>query len=293
MPALLQSRARLQSLDSFRFHTRGNPLNAHNLLAILNPASTVKTLILEQDGFRSFIQVRVEDGKSRAQLDYLVPGENCESLEPELLEAAIKIAGNWGAQVLLADLPAESACQPLFKRLGFIHWAQQKVYRLDREKSSHKPQTFLWRTWTSADMPALELVYRSLVPGLFQMIEQLTRKAKLGLILQDEKGKCLGFVDYDEGPKGVWLQPFLLPELSGAQVIRDMLPCLHVLGMEPVYISARSYQPWAEAMLQSSGAELVSEQNLVVKYLAAPVPTAEAMKSFSLEKGRVESSFPM
>jgi len=282
----------LQSLDSFRFYTRGTPLNAHNLLSILNPSSTVKTLILEQDGHKSFIQVRVEDGKSRAQLDYLIPIEDCESLEPELLEGAIKIAGKWGAQVLLADLPFESACQPLFKRLGFSHWARQRIYRLDREKSSHQPLTYLWRTWTSADMPALEAVYRSLVPGLFQPIEQLTRKAKLGLILQDAKGKCLGFVDYDEGPKGVWLQPFLLAELSGAQVIRDMLACLHVLGMGPVYISVRSYQPWVEAMLQSTEAELVSEQNLVVKYLAAPVLAAESLKNFSLEKNRIESSFP-
>lgn len=240
----------------------------------------------------SFIQVRVEAGKSRAQMDYLIPSEDCENLEPELLEGAIKIAGKWGAQVLLADLPSESACQPLFKRLGFNHWARQKVYRLGRERSSHQPLTFSWRTWTSGDMPALEAVYRSLVPGLFQPIEQLTRKAKLGLILQDAKGKCLGFVDYDEGPKGVWLQPFLLPELSEAQVIRDMLACLHVLGMGPVYISARSYQPWVEAMLQSTEAELVSEQNLVVKYLAAPVLAAESLKNFSLEKNRIESSFP-
>ena len=292
MPALLQNKARLQSLDSFRLHTRGTPLNAHNLLAIFNPSSTVKTLILERDGKRSFIQVRVEDGKARAQLDYLIPKNEGESLEPELLEGAIKTAGSWGVQVLLADLPAESLSQPLFKRLGFIHWARQKVYRVSRRRSSGQPLTFPWRTWTNADMPMLEAVYRSLVPGLFQPIEQLTRKAKLGLILQDTKGKCLGFVDYDEGLKGIWLQPFLLPELNGEQVFQDALACLHVLGMGPIFISARSYQPWVEAMLQGSDSNLISEQNLLVKYIATPIPATETQQSFTMEKSRIESTFP-
>lgn len=288
----MQSGERLQSLDSFRYYTRGGPLNAHNLLAILNPSSTVKTLSLNQAGSKSFIQVRVEDGKARAQLDYLVPSEDCESLEPELLEGAIKTAGKWGAQVLLADMPVESPCQTLFKRLGFIHWAGQKVFQLEREKSRSESTEIPWRTWTSADMPALEAVYRSLVPALFQPIEQLTRKAKLGLILMSENGKCLGFVDYDEGPKGVWLQPFLLPEVNGANLFQAMLLRLQVFGMGPLYISARSYQPWLAEMLLNSGALLISEQNLLAKYLAAQVPAAEALKNFSLEKGRVESSFP-
>lgn len=248
---------------------------------------------MAQNGMRSYIRVRVEDGKSRAQLDYLIPNEDAESLDPQLLEAAIKVAGEWGAQVLLADLPLDFACQTIFKRLGFIHWARQKIYHLEHEKSSSRTLSFKWRTWTSADVPALDTVYRRLVPGLFQPIEQLTRKAKLGLILQDEKGRCLGFVDYDEGPKGIWLQPFLLPDLHGADVLRDMLTALHVLWKGPIYLSARSYQPWVDALAQSMGAELLSEQNLLVKYLAAPVLAVEALKSFSLEKGRIESSFPM
>ncbi len=242
---------------------------------------------------RSYIQVRVEDGKSRAQLDYLIANKDPESLDPQLLEAAIKVAGEWGAQVLLADLPSNSVFHSIFKRLGFIHWAGQKIYRLEKTKTSQKPLNHQWRIWTSADMPALEALYRSLVPGLFQPIEELTRKAKLGMILQDDKGRCLGYVDYDEGPKGIWLQPFLLPELNDADVIRDMISALHVLWKGPVYLSARSYQPWVDALAQSGSAELVSEQNLLVKYLAAHVPEAEALKNFRLEKGRVESSFPL
>lgn len=289
----MKGAARLQSLDTFRFYTRGNPLNAHNLLAILNPSSTVKTLTMAQNGQINFIQVRIEDGKSRAQLDYFLADKDSGCLEPQLLEAAIKVAGEWGAQVLLADMPSDSACLPLFKRLGFIHWAGQKIYRLEHNKASQKPLSYRWRTWTSTDISALEAVYHSLVPGLFQPIEQLTRKAKLGLILQDENDRCLGFVDYDEGPKGIWLQPFLLPELNDAVVIHDMFSALHILRNGPVFVSARSYQPWVEALAQSSGAEFISEQNLLVKYLAAPVPAAESLKNFRLEKGRIESSFPL
>ncbi len=293
MPLLLKSTARLQSLDTYRFYTRGNPLNTHNLLAFLNPSSTVKTLILSEDGRRSYIQVRVEDGRARAQLDYLVPGEGAESLNSVLLEAAIKVAGAWGAQVLMADLSSESTCQATFKRSGFIYWARQKIYRLRQTKISPNLHDYKWRTWTSTDVPALESVYRSLVPGLFQPIEQLTRKARLGLILQDKNGKCLGFVDYDEGPKGIWMQPFLLPELNNTDLLFDMLAALQSLRSVPIYLSARSYQPWVDVLAQNSGAELLSEQNLLVKYLAAPVPAAEALKNFRLEKGRIESSIPM
>lgn len=289
---MLKSTARLQSLDTYRFYTRGNPLNTHNLLAVLNPSSTVKTIVLNQEGLRSYIQVRVEDGKSRAQLDYLLPCEGVDELNPRLLEAAIKVAGEWGAQVLLTDLPSESACQSTFKRLGFIFWARQKIYRLDQAKSNRGPVNFKWRTWTSADIPALESIYRSLVPGLFQPIEQLTRKARLGLILQDDKGRYLGFVDYDEGPKGIWLQPFLLPELTDAELIRDILTALRTLRSVPIYLSARSYQLWVDALAQNAGATLLSEQNLLVKYLAAPVPTPEAVKDFRLEKSRIEGSIP-
>jgi hypothetical protein len=113
LPLLRQGSTRLQSLDAFRFYTRGNPLNLHNLLAILNPSSTVKTLIMDQDGLKSYVQVRVEDGKSRAQLEYLVPNQDSECLDSPLLETAIKVAGEWGAQALLADLPSNSTCQSL------------------------------------------------------------------------------------------------------------------------------------------------------------------------------------
>jgi hypothetical protein len=289
---LLKSTAQLQSLDTFRFYTRGNPLNTHNLLAVLNPSSTVKTVVLNQDGLRSYIQLRVEDGKSRAQLDFLIPCEGNDGLDPQVLEAAIKVAGEWGAQIILADLPSESGCQSTFKRLGFINWARQKIYGLNQAKSSSGPLNFSWRTWTGADVPALESIYRSLVPGLFQPIEQLTRKARLGLILQDEKGRCLGFVDYDEGPKGIWLQPFLLPELTDPDLINNMLTTLHPIRSLPFYLSARSYQPWVDALAQNAGANLLSEQNLLVKYLAAPIPAADALKEFRLKKNRIESSIP-
>ncbi|MEA4811589.1 MAG: hypothetical protein VB108_03345 [Anaerolineaceae bacterium] len=291
---LLQYLPGLQSLDTFRFYTRGFPLNPHNLLACFKPSSSVKTLVYESSGsLQGSIQIRMEQSNLWAQLTYMLAEKGYDAVLSELLEESVRVCGSWGAQALLCDLPADSPFLDCFKKCGFTLWAKQRIYQMQPSASSAQSLQFAWRTWTSADIPAMEKLYRSLVPGLFQNLEQLSRKAKLGLILKDEQGKCMAFADYDEGPKGVWLQPFIMPQMDEPQLLWDMLAALKPLGKLPVYLSARSYQPWVDSLAQNAQGCIVSEQFLLVKYLAASVLTQHAVQSFGLEAKGVEGSLPL
>jgi len=104
-------------------------------------------------------------------------------------------------------------------------------------------------------MRAITSLYRGIVPGLFQPIEPLTRKAALGLVLFNPEGELIGYADLDYGPKGVWAQPVLSPEANDPQILSDLQKAIPDLKNRPVFWQRAPINPGWHPWLPNSPAK--------------------------------------
>jgi len=255
----------------------------------MSPAQSVLTFIVEnQDSPHQYAQLITRQNAERGQFSFVTgdPNSGNEGMV-ELLERVIREAGEWGVFHLLADLPEGEPFLEAFSRTGFRVWAHQRIYTLRQKDETNFPlkgaEVFNWRIWTHADLAAMAQLHRLVVPGLFQSIEPLTRRARLGLVVYDDKQTLLGYADLDSGPKGVWVQPVINPDMSDPRLLCDLLPKLPDVFGRPIYLAARSYQPWTQNMAEQLGGAEVTSQTLLVRYLAKPKLAYEPERDFAFE----------
>ncbi|NLW71352.1 MAG: hypothetical protein GXY37_00465 [Chloroflexi bacterium] len=266
----------MHSLDCLRLVTHGTPLTLHNLLAHLSPAQNAISYVQEEKGAQNlYAQVLQRKFAMGGQFSFITWRQEADAQRMiELIERVISTAGEWGVYYLLADLPEEEPFPEAFAAAGFRVWTHQRIY-LMRQADIQKTQQetapkYAWRTWTSADIPAMQQLYRMVVPGLFQNIEPLTRRAQLGMVVYDESQHLLGYVDIESGPRGVWAQPVVAPTMSDPSLIVALIADLPDVFGRPVSLAVRSYQPWLRNMADQLPHQGVGQQTLLVRYLAMP-----------------------
>lgn len=239
-------------------------------------------------------QVHKSPNMSGAQLNYLLQpdGSDLDDLV-NLLEGLITETGGWGAKQITADLETDSEIFPQFRRAGFSVLAKQRVYRCSMPAEGDWVKGG-WRIWASEDIPSMRRLYLTLVPPLIQPVEPLTRREMLGLVYYDQKGSLQAYADMAYGPVGVWILPLIHPqtEIAIDLLLAQMLVSLPDINGRPVYVTARSYQPWVESGLEAIGGEPGPEQGLMVHYMALR-HRLEADFSFApIENGKPEPTVP-
>ena len=284
----------VQSLDSVRSVTRGNPQNLRNLFFQLTLAFNQVSAVWEENA-RLICSAQAVNlsGEPSGQLTFLATEPECT---PEaitgILENLIQASGTWQVRYLLCDLPVDSDFLPSFRRADFNIWARQRLFCFTGTIASPDSTKYPWHSWNSNDIKAMMGLHRNLVPKLFQNIEPLTRQSMLGLVLYDERNTLLGYADLEYGPRGIWVQPFLLPEADDPQILLDLLAHLPATFQRPVSICARSYQPWLEDMLSQLPAEAGEEQALLVHYLVIQEKLGQALQSRVFETYHNDGSVP-
>lgn len=211
------------------------------------------------------------------------------------MEGLIVKAGHWGAKQVLADLDLDSALFSQFRKASFSVLAKQRVFRFQGESPAIPELIGRWRLWNGEDIPAVRALYATLVPPLIQPIEPLTRLQMLGMVYDDGSGAVQAYADMVYGPVGVWVLPFIHPQ--SVENITDLLTQLLItlpdLAGRPVYMTARSYQPWIENALENLPGDAGPEQAVMVRYLAVR-QRVHADLSFSvLENGNPEPTVPL
>ncbi|MFZ3070150.1 MAG: hypothetical protein WA110_03390 [Anaerolineaceae bacterium] len=292
---MLQASRSAQSLDHIRLVTNGNPLTWGNLLFPTAPAVNQYSAVWEEASQPPcYARVVHQVGEPNGQLTFLVAEPESDSGAVTcLLEDLIRHSGTWGARYLLCDLPTDSAFLPAFRRADFNIWARQRLFRFIGTLPRPLSMAYAWRPWNSGDIKAMLSLYRNLVPKLFQSIEPLTRKAMLGLVLTDQKNNLLGYADLEYGMRGIWVLPFLLPEANDPQILLDMLASLPATFQRPVYICARSYQPWMEDVVSHLPVESGGEQALMVRYLVLQEKVPQAVQRQVFETNPSDGSVPV
>lgn len=233
---------------------------------------------------------------SSAYLSYLLMTEESDpgGMVP-LLEGLIEQAGQWGAKQVVADLDIDSQWFPCFRRAGFSVLAKQKVFKCDTPPGNGISLSGGWRRWNCDDISAMRSLYYTLVPPLIQPIEPMTRREMLGLVYYDGSGTLQAYADLVYGPVGVWVWPLIHPQMkeSFSDLMAQMLLDLPAHNSKPVYVAARSYQPWVEHALEKLSSEPGPEQALMVRYLALRQRVKAEFSFAQLENGKAEPTVPL
>jgi hypothetical protein len=218
-----------------------------------------------------FGQVAHSTGSHFARFTYLAPDSDITSpnLSP-LLEDLIHRVGERGAQNLTAEIDEKTQAFDVLRREHFSIYARQHIWRLLDLKGNPSGQ-LAWRKIISRDGINVRKLYHATVPTLVQQVEISPWERGQGWVLYQE-GEMMAYAEVVSGLKGIWVQPFLHPEMK--DVDQNLVALLKHLGPKksrPVYICLRSYQASLSHTLEEVGAEASGSQAVMVRRLAATV----------------------
>lgn len=320
-PALHRYRNHCLFLDSTRVLTQGSSLvpvgTLFSYFALTSGIFTYQSH--ENNGARPALigQVIHPSGSPSAHLSFLAPKTALDSPAlPALLERLTKEIGERGAYHILADVEEDDPAFELLRKAGFAIFARQRTWKLASKKLASKPlvnkpfsgETLLdppegaqiqeavltpWKTGTSRDLLGVRALYCNLVPGLVQQIEPSPLGRPQGLVYR-EGSDVMAYIEIKSGPQGIWMQPFIHPDMDNLPGrLVNLLQNLVFRRSRPVYLCIRSYQAWLESAVEDLGAEAGPCQVVMVKRLALPLKAALRYALPGLERGQPEISAPV
>ncbi len=284
-------------LDSTRALIHGTsviPMGA--LLYFLGPSTRMFTYRCNQDslsGSPLIGQITYTTGTSYARLSFLAPEDAID--QPGLAALSDFMAmqmGKKGAFHILADVNESSQVFQLLHRAGFAIYARQRIWRLDGPPLGDQ-EPVPWRTMMSRDAIGVRSLYCNVVPGLVQQVEPQPKKNLKGVVLY--KGDdVLAFVELKYGRYGIWLQPFIHPDVGDYDC--SLVHLLHDLpnrGNRPLYLCVRSYQSWLESAIEAMGAQPGPVQAVMVRHLTVAQRVSQAYKVPTMNGTRAEPTAPI
>ncbi len=284
-------------LDSTRVLIHGRsviPMGA--FLSFLGPSLRMFTYRCNQEppsGAPLIGQVTFTAGASYARLSFLAPEDAIEqSLLSSLSDYMALQMGKMGAFHILADV---DECSPVFEllhRAGFAIYARQRIWRLDSQPLGER-EPIPWSSVKSTDAIGVRSLYCNVVPGLVQQVEPLPKKNIKGMVLYKD-GDLLAYVDLKYGRNGIWVQPFIHPDVRDFD--RSLVHLLHNLpgrANRRLYICVRSYQSWLESAIEAMGAQPGPAQAVMVRHLTIAQREGQAYKVPAMNGTRAETTAPV
>ncbi len=292
---LYRNRNQALSLDSVLALTHGEKLGPAAFFSQLSPTNAIYTGVCRPtDGNSAFLgQIQYPLGSRSAHLSYLMPASAQESPDlPDLLDHLTCQAGEWGAFHLRAEVDEHSPMFEALRQVSFSLYAWQRIWQYTQDSDRGRPE-YSWQPPRSIDGIAVQSLYQSVVPALIQSVESLTSSHLHGLVYRRE-GELLAYADLVYGPRGIWVQPFIHPEIEDAlELLVDLLRSLPHRRKRPIYLCVRSYQAWLESALEDLSIEASHRQAVMVKHLAITRKATQTLRVPILENGHAEPSAPL
>lgn len=277
-------------LDSMTLLTKGKILiPARAVFSPLSEAVGVYTGYYQPTGGKRrtplIAQASHTLGSSVAHLTFLTPDKAVEPVGvAELIEFLIKRLGEREAQVLVADVDEKTATFETLRQLNFSIYARQHIWRIGSLSLKGTPK-LKWRKIVSQDEFNARKLYHAIVPTMVQQVESTPASEMSGWVYYSE-GELLGYADVREGPRGVWVQPFIHPEMEDVGMhLTALFAALRPRERRPAYVCLRSYQAGLSLYLEDLDAEVSASQAVMVRRLAAMVKKPELSPLPSINGG--------
>lgn len=251
---------------------------SQHMLSNLLPHRNVVTLVGRVDQQRIAGQFRLKADEHLAQMLYIAPDLN----EPdtawlELVDSMAYEAGRRGAHMLTGEVDEDSALFTTLRSAGFAVYARQEVWR--RPAGCCLPDNVTpaeLHPETDGDAMEVQLLYCNIVPRLVQPVAVPSGESQ-GFVYRGERDRIQGYVAVTEGKSGIYLMPFLHPDIpyhSAASILAGAITRVNRADKLPVYICVRRFQDWLEEGLVELGFESCKQQALMVRHIAAGIRQA-------------------
>jgi hypothetical protein len=264
------------SFDSEMVLTNGmiTPLGSALLNSVVPLSDFGSHVYIVRDGEAMYAaQFRHRSGDQHAHISFITPGLEhfgSESAWIALIDAMTAAAGRRGALTLNAEIDEHSEAFVVLRRCGFALYARQEIlHRPPAPTPEADPE--LLRPACEDDAFAINSLITNIVPRMVLQADSLPDLAR-GLVME-QGGRIVAFIAVTEGREGIFLQPFLHPEMdhqAGAihAAVLGRLPRAERL---PTYTCVRRYQDWLRAPLSNLGFHDWASQAVMVKHTVARI----------------------
>ncbi|MFN8482910.1 MAG: hypothetical protein U0768_07670 [Anaerolineae bacterium] len=236
---------------------------------------------------RGFVQTGLRASRHEADVLFIAPalaatyGTTAEIWRRLLLHAT-KEAGAQQLHRLFARLPTgDTDAIEAFRSAGFVGYAQEHVFRLDRQPTPPGPVLTL-RPMDRRDNWGVQRLFCHAAPRAVQQVECLpggtwrvpetASRRPTQRYVWEHMTEVRGYMSLRRGVHGHWVKVVVDEE---DERLADSLvtQALHQVGTtpRPVYCSVRSYEPVVQHTLQRLGFRLQASLLILVKATVAPV----------------------
>jgi hypothetical protein len=273
------------SLDLQRYLTQPvTPLREAWLAFLTQQAMGQPTYVLYDlyDG-EGFIQVRYRPHQAAVDVAFLAPAleESSQGVSAwfHLLDGACVETAGRGIQRVFANVPDSGAEADVFHQAGFMLYAGEDLYRLDRPPTAQlDAKTPPLRAQRPEDWPSVQKLCVAITPQRVRQTEGGITVAAGGekdcqrYVLPGEDGEDLiAALTLCSGGQAHWLRVLVHPEARDLTngLVRWAVTALARQSSRPIYCNVRQYESGVRVALEAAGFELYATRSLMVKHTVA------------------------
>lgn len=250
--------------------------NSALLSSIVFPRG-LHTLIAHADDQDVVGQFRYRADDVNAHIVYLAPtlkDEDDDSIWLHILDGMAQQAGKHGAQTLVAEVEVSHRLFETMRRSGFSVYSRQVIWQHSPIQDDTQVPDLSLTEETNNDQIGIASLLGCTIPRILQTVMGPSTDME-GLVYRKD-GRVEAYVAYSEGKHGVYLIPYLHPDVlsEAPDIMTAAIRTIDRSRKVPIYISVRGYQGWLENAMLDLGFSPWLEQAVMVKHLTAGVRQA-------------------
>ena len=237
------------------------PRGLHTLLAHVNDKNVVG-------------QFRYRAGDANAHIVYLAPtlaDDEDDTIWLHMLDAMAEQAGKNGAQTLVGEVELSHRLFETMRTAGYAVYSRQVIWQHDPLDGDISIPELSITAETNDDQIGIAALLGSTIPRILQAV--MGPSTDMAGLVYRKAGRVEAYIAYSEGKHGVYLMPYLHPEVldEAPDIVAAALLKIERCRKLPVYVGVRGYQGWLENAMLDLGFNPWLEQAVMVKHLTAGV----------------------
>lgn len=219
-------------------------------------------------------QFRYRPDEQIAHIVYIAPslGDDTEdTVWLSILDAMAREAGKHGAHSLVAEIEITSNLFETLRTARFATYARQVIWRHEAIQEAITESIVELEEASDSDQVGVMALIANTVPTILQQVAAPPSDME-GLVYRQD-GRVEAFIGISEGTEGVYLLPFIHPDMieKAAELIALTIAQIEATRKVPIYVCVRSYQSWLHSALEELGFEEWVEQAVMVKQIAVGI----------------------
>ncbi len=215
-----------------------------------------------------------------------------EGLWLTLVDGVTERAGRHGCVSLIAEVDECSEEFELLRHAGFGTYERESIWR--RSAGPVEGERGAVRVARNHEAPAIQALYRSLVPGLIKQVAPPPTVAHTCYVMEGAQHALTGIFAVYRGPRASMIECYLRPEAyeEAPAALRSVLSNLQAED-RAVYCRAKQHTFNSESLLEGAGFEYQFNQAVMVRHTATRVRAALSSKSAIPEGGSLPLVVPV